>query len=344
MLDPLLKDSIDLYWLRPNKDAVEIYSAAMSKAGVRRFYRYPWQQWADEEYHTLIDNTLNKFYDSLLTSFIGDKPEGGKQVACLKEICMSYFSKFKNELTINSVQSALDYINEKFQEISESALQATNRYYKQEWISIIFRLQVRDRINLILKKLRENNLEPLALGLKLLAKEEQQKRVSLPVTEPPELGAGASNEAGNIENNRAILNLPSIENWSDLCLGDATALEIYISKKGHKGRNYSYVELHLGDKRRNSAKIPSKTWHAIRYYAFGAGKEHDFKKTDLLRANQALSRLFPSLHNIGNPFPISKSGLRILKQDALSRRTVRYNDDYGGQSEQEYLDEADEKR
>ncbi|GEM_PF-5619759 len=158
----------------------------------------------------------------------------------------------------------------------------------------------------------------------------------------PGEGAGVTKRARSIDNNCVLLNLPSIEKWSDLSLGDATALEIYISRKDRKGRNYSFVELHLGDKRRNSAKEPSKTWHAIRYYAFGVGKKHDFKKTDLLRANQALSRFFPSLNNIGNPFPISKSGLQILKQDALSRQTTHYDDDFGGKSESECRDEADE--
>jgi hypothetical protein len=31
-----------------------------------------------------------------------------------------------------------------------------------------------------------------------------------------------------------------------------------------------------------------------------------------------------------------------LKQDALSRQTILHNEEFGGKSEQEYLDEADE--
>ena len=93
------------------------------------------------------------------------------------------------------------------------------------------------------------------------------------------------------EQSPAVIKLPSIEKWSELCLANASGLAIYISTKGHKGRDYSFVELHLGDKRRNSAKIPSKTWHAIRFYAFCIGTESTFKKADLLRANQALSEV-----------------------------------------------------
>jgi len=137
-------------------------------------------------------------------------------------------------------------------------------------------------------------------------------------------------------------NLPKIENWKDLRLGNTNDLAIFIGGNTSKGRDYAYLELHLGDVRRNSAAKPTKTWHAIRFYAFREGKQEDFNKTDLLRANKAFIALFQMPSSAGKPFPILKSGITIVNHDALDRQTIKYNDKYSGKSEAECADEAQE--
>jgi hypothetical protein len=136
--------------------------------------------------------------------------------------------------------------------------------------------------------------------------------------------------------------LPKIEDWKELCLGNINGLAIYIGKKGSKGRDYTYIELHLGDTRRNAAAKPIKTWHAIRFYAFGDGIKEDFNKTDFLRANKAFINLFQMPSSAGKPFPILKSGIIIINQDALDRQTTKHNDEYSGKSEAECANEAQE--
>ncbi len=131
--------------------------------------------------------------------------------------------------------------------------------------------------------------------------------------------------------------LPIITKWNELCLSNTSTLSIYISKNGKKGRDYSFVELHLGDNRKNSAARPTKIWKAIRFYAFNEGDRDTFDKNDLARANKALRMLFPGIH--GNPLP---GGIKVIKKDALDRQTTRYNPNYSGMTEAECKDEAKE--
>ena len=136
---------------------------------------------------------------------------------------------------------------------------------------------------------------------------------------------------------------PKISAWDQLCLGKGAfgGTTIYIAEKNKKGRDYTFIELGLGDKRKNAAAQPSKRWDAIFYYAFNEGKAENFSKIDLLRANKEMKRLFPNVQKPPNAFPLAKSGIKIIVRDALHRQTVRYNPNYSGKTRSECAEQAE---